>query len=142
MLNLGEDPLVHLCIEAPTLLMFHPTDATQSTTRSQPSHHRHLSLSYSWVVCIAVQMTCIIVLPIVATVTTLYALLLYLPKDAKCPKAQQHHAEADPLQLQSMDPPNMPLAFSMLPRAHLTDIELLAVSADGQIAVLPLFQAH
>ncbi|KAF8267825.1 sterol-sensing domain of SREBP cleavage-activation-domain-containing protein [Lactarius quietus] len=127
MLNPREDPLVHLRIEAPTLLMFYPADTTQSTIRPQPTHRGRPSLSYSWVVRIAVRMTHIVVLPIAATVTALYALLLYLLKDAERLEAQRHRAEPDSLPLQSMDPLKTPLTFSVLPRAHLTDIELLAV---------------
>ena len=134
MLNPREDPLVHLRVEAPTLLMFYPADTTQSTIRPQPSHRGRPSLTYSWVVRIAVRMTHIVVLPIAATVAALYALLLYLLKDAERLEAQRHRAEPDSLPLQSTDPPKTPLAFSVLPRAHLTDIELLAVSADGQTA--------
>ncbi|KAI9446803.1 sterol-sensing domain of SREBP cleavage-activation-domain-containing protein [Lactarius indigo] len=87
-----------------------------------------------WVVRTTTRMTRIVVLPIAATVAALYALLLYLLKDAERLEAQRHRAEADSLPLQSTDPPTAPLAFSVLPRAHSTDIELLAVSADGQTA--------
>ncbi|KAH8991122.1 sterol-sensing domain of SREBP cleavage-activation-domain-containing protein [Lactarius hatsudake] len=134
MLNPREDPLVHLRIEAPTLLMFHPDDATQSTTRPQQLHRGRPALSYSWVVRTTTRMTRIVVLPIAATVAALYALLLYLLKDAERLEAQRHRPEADSLPLQSADPPTTPLAFSVLPRAHSTDIELLAVSADGRTA--------
>ena len=134
LLNPREDPLVHLRIEAPTLLMFYPADVTQSTIPPQPPQRGRPSLSYSWVVRTAVRMTHIVVLPITATVAALYALLLYLLKDAERLEAQRHRAEPDALPLQSMDPPQTPLAFSVLPRAHTTDIELLAVSADGQTA--------
>ncbi|KAH9010300.1 sterol-sensing domain of SREBP cleavage-activation-domain-containing protein [Lactarius pseudohatsudake] len=134
MLNPRGDPLVHLRIEAPTLLMFHPADASHSTTRPQPLHCGRPALSYSWVVGTTARMTRIIVLPIAATVAALYALLLYLLKDAERLEAQRHQAEADSLPLQSADPPTTPLAFSVLPRAHSTDIELLAVSADGRTA--------
>ncbi|KAH8983727.1 hypothetical protein EDB86DRAFT_2966027, partial [Lactarius hatsudake] len=79
-------------------------------------------------------MTRIVVLPIATTVAALYALLLYLLKDAERLEAQRPRADADSLPLQSADPPTTPLAFSVLPRAHSTDIELLSVSADGQTA--------
>ena len=133
MLNPREDPLVHLRIEAPTLVMFYPADATQSATRPPPSHRARLSLSYSWIMLIAARMTRIVVLPIAATVAVLYALLLYLLKDAERLEAQRHHAEADS-SMQSTEPQKAPLFFASLPRAHLTDIELLAVSADGRTA--------
>ncbi|KAH9977300.1 sterol-sensing domain of SREBP cleavage-activation-domain-containing protein [Lactifluus volemus] len=133
MLNPREAPLVHLRIEAPTLLMFYPADATQSATRPQPSHRARLSLSYSWIMLTAAGMTRIVVLPIAATVAALYGLLLYLLKDAERLEAQRHRAEADS-SMQSTEPQKTPLFFASLPRAHLTDIELLAVSADGRTA--------
>jgi WD40 repeat protein len=133
MLNPREDPLVHLRIEAPTLLMFYPADATQSATRSQPSHRARLSLSYSWIMLTTARMARIVVLPIAATVAALYALLLYLLKDAERLEAQRHRAEPNSSQ-PCTDPPKAPLAFVALPRAHSTDIELLAVSADGRTA--------
>ena len=118
---------MHLRIEAPTLLMFRPADATHPITRPQPSH----ILSYSWIMRTSAWMVRIVVLPIAATVAALYALLLYLLKDAERLEAQRHRAEAEPQSL-STDPPKAPFAFASLPRAHSTDIELLAASADGR----------
>ncbi|KAI0253833.1 sterol-sensing domain of SREBP cleavage-activation-domain-containing protein [Lactifluus subvellereus] len=131
MLNPREDRLLHLRIEAPTFLMFYPADAAKSATGSQPSHRARPSLSYSWIMRTAARMARIVVLPIAATVAALYALLLYLLKDAERLEAQRHRAEADS-SLQSTDPPKAPFAFAALSRAHSTDIELLAVSADGR----------
>jgi WD40 repeat protein len=132
LLNPGQDPLVHLRVESPTLLMFYPADATQPATISPPSHRARPSLSYSWIMHTSARMTRIVVLPIAATVSALYALLLYLLKDAERLEAQRHRAEAEPLSLTSMDPPKASLAFTALPRAHSTDIELLAASRDGR----------
>ncbi|KAI0303498.1 sterol-sensing domain of SREBP cleavage-activation-domain-containing protein [Multifurca ochricompacta] len=131
-LNPEEDPLVHLRIEAPTLLMFHPAGTAPSTTRVHQSHRARPSLSYSWILRTAARMARIVVLPIAATVAALYALLLYLLKDAERLEAQRHRAEGDSLPSHNADPPKAPLAFTALPRAHATDIELLAMSADGR----------
>ncbi|KAI0259926.1 sterol-sensing domain of SREBP cleavage-activation-domain-containing protein [Gloeopeniophorella convolvens] len=131
MLNPAKDPLVHLRIEAPSLLMFHPADAAQSTSIPPASNRTRSILSYSWIVRTATSMTRIVVLPIALTVGALYALLLYLLKDAERLEAQRYRAEAEPAP-QSSDPPAAPLTFTALPRAHATDIELLAVSADGR----------
>ena len=133
MLNPREDRWLHLRIEAPTFLMFYPIDAAQSATGSQPSYRARPSLSYSWIMRTAARMARIVVLPIAATVAALYALLLYLLKDAERLEAQRHRAEADS-SLQCTDPPKAPFAFAALSRAHSTDIELLAVSADGRTA--------
>ena len=132
LLNPGQDPLVHLRVESPTLLMFYPADATEPARLSASSHRARPSLSYSWIMHISARMARIVVLPIAATVFALYALLLYLLKDAERLEAQRHRAEAEPLSLMSTDPPNASLAFAALPRAHSTDIELLAASGDGR----------
>ena len=132
LLNPRGDPLVHLRIEAPTLLVFNPADATQSATRPQSSHRPRPSLSYSWVMRTSTWMARIVVLPIAATVAVLYALLLYLLKDAERLEAQRHRAEPEPLSPQNTDSAKAPLAFAALPRAHSTDIELLAASGDGR----------
>ena len=131
LLNPGQDPFVHLRVESPTLLMFYPADATQPA-RLSPSHRARPSLSYSWIMHTSARMTRIVVLPIAATVFALYALLLYLLKDAERLEAQRHRAEAEPLSLRSTESPKASLAFAALPRAHSTDIELLAASGDGR----------
>ena len=132
LLNPGQDPLVHLRVESPTLLMFYPADATQSARLSPLSHRARPPLSYSWIMHTSAWMARIVVLPIAATVSVLYALLLYLLKDAERLEAQRHRAEAEPLSLTNTDPPKASLAFASLPRAHSTDIELLAASGDGR----------
>jgi WD40 repeat protein len=132
LLNPRGDPLVHLRIEAPTLLMFHPANAAQSATHPQSSHRPRPSLSYSWIMRTSAWMARIVVFPIAVTVALLYALLLYLLKDAERLEAQRHRAGPEPLSPQSTDPPKAPLAFAALPRAHSTDIELLAASRDGR----------
>jgi WD40 repeat protein len=133
LLNPRGDPLVHLRTEAPTLLMFHPADAAQSGTRLQSSHRTRPSLSYSWIMRTSAWMARIVVFPIAATVALLYALLLYLLKDAERLEAQRHRAEPESSHSpENAEPPKAPLAFAALPRAHSTDIELLAASRDGR----------
>lgn len=112
--------------------MFHPADAAQSGTRLQSSHRARPSLSYSWIMRTSAWMARIVVFPIAATVALLYALLLYLLKDAERLEAQRHRAEPEPHSPENTDPPKAPLAFAALPRAHSTDIELLAASRDGR----------
>ncbi|KAH8991125.1 hypothetical protein EDB86DRAFT_3244764 [Lactarius hatsudake] len=114
--------------------MLNPREDPLSTTRPQQLHHGCPAFSYSRVVRTTARMTRIVVLPIATTVAALYALPLYLLKDAERLEAQRHRADADSLPLQNADPPTTPLAFSVLPRAHSTDIELLAMSADGRTA--------
>jgi hypothetical protein len=114
----GTGPLVRLHVKSLTLLMFYPIDATQTTRLPPPSHHACPSLlsSSGW-------MAPIIVLPIAATVSALYALLLYPLKDPERLEAQCHHAKAKLLSLTTTDPPKTLLTFTALPHAHLTDIE-------------------
>lgn len=112
--------------------MFHPADAAQSGTRLQSFHRARPSLSYSWIMRTSAWMARIVVFPIAATVALLYALLLYLLKDAERLEAQRHRAEPEPPSPENADPPKAPLAFAALPRAHSTDIELLAASRDGR----------
>ena len=112
--------------------MFSSIDVTQPARLSPPSHRARLSLSYTCIMHISARMARIVVLPIAATVSALYALLLYLLKDAERLEAQRHRAEAEPLSLTSTDPPKASLAFASLSRAHSTDIELLAASGDGR----------
>lgn len=132
LLNPGQDPLVHLRVESPTLLMFYPADANQPARLSPPSHRGRPLLSYSWILHTSARMARIVALPIAATVSVLYALLLYLLKDAERLEAQRHRAEAEPLSLTSTGAPKVSLAFAALPRVHSTDIELLAASGDGR----------
>ncbi|KAH9063742.1 hypothetical protein EDB83DRAFT_2675212 [Lactarius deliciosus] len=114
--------------------MLNPREDPLSTTRPQQLHRGRRAFSYSRVVRTTARMTRIVVLPIATTVAALYAFLLYLLKDAERLEAQRPRADANSLPLQSADSPTTPLAFSVLPRAHSTDIELLAVSADGRTA--------
>ncbi|KAH9063735.1 hypothetical protein EDB83DRAFT_2551938 [Lactarius deliciosus] len=114
--------------------MLNPREDPLSITRPQQLHRGRPAFSYSWVVRTTARMTRIVVLPIATTVAALYALPLYLLKDAERLEAQRHRADTDSLPLQSADPPTAPLAFSVLPRAHSTDIELLAVSAEERTA--------
>ncbi|KAH9174193.1 hypothetical protein EDB89DRAFT_2241808 [Lactarius sanguifluus] len=76
------------------------------------------------------RMTRIVVLPIAATVAALYALLLYLHKDAERLEAQRHRTEADSLPLQSADASRLLRTSSCSFDRHRT----IAVSADGRTA--------
>ncbi|KAH8991131.1 hypothetical protein EDB86DRAFT_2830991 [Lactarius hatsudake] len=116
-----------------TWRMLNPREDPLSTTRPQQLHRGRPAFSYSRVARTTARMTRIVVLPIAATVAALHALLLYLLKDAERLEAQRPRADADSLPLQSADLPTTPLAFSVLPRAHSTDIELLAVSLENEL---------
>jgi hypothetical protein len=112
--------------------MFHPADATQPARLSQPSHRARpviiLLLDHAYLCPDGTHRRT----PHRCYCRRSYALLLYLLKDAERLEAQRHRAEAEPLSLPSTDPPKASLAFAALPRAHSTDIELLAASGDGE----------
>jgi hypothetical protein len=75
----------------------------------------------------------IVVLPIAATTFALYGLLLYLLKDAELLEAQRNHSE-DPWTSQNEGKSLQDsMAFTTLPRALATDVDLLAASKDEKI---------
>ncbi|EGN96241.1 hypothetical protein SERLA73DRAFT_170636 [Serpula lacrymans var. lacrymans S7.3] len=127
-LNPGEDTLVHLRIEVPTIVTFQPESQTdrgvESKARSRPAARSFRPLLW---------LLKIVVLPMALTTTALYGLLLYLLKDAELLEAQRNRPEGD------MPSVNMDLtlesqvSFTTLPRAFSTDVELLAASMDRRI---------
>jgi WD40 repeat protein len=132
LLNPKDDPLVHLRIESPTMLIFSP-DITDSQLSTDPKlyHRSRFSIrtleGLVWVLKI-------VLIPILATVGVLYPLLLYLLKDAQLLEAQNNHAERDEPELPTFDPPvDDQISFTTLPRAFSTDVEMIAASQGGQI---------
>jgi hypothetical protein len=74
----------------------------------------------------------IVVLPIAATTTALYGLLLYLLKNAELLEAQRHRE--DPLPgTEAKSTLGESTSFTTLPRLLPTDVELLASSRDGKV---------
>lgn len=76
------------------------------------------------------------VLPIAMTTTALWVLCLYLLKDAELLEAQKHRSDPGVSEGgRGLQPLQGKISFSTLPRALASDVELLAVSRDGQTIV-------
>ncbi|KAJ3728574.1 sterol regulatory element binding protein cleavage-activating protein [Lentinula raphanica] len=126
------DETLHVRIEPPTFLTFRSN--TNSLHSNSDNHKSHRSLtrtfrSISWFLKI-------MVLPIAVTTFFLWLLCLYLLKDAELLDAQQHRAETPPSESKD-DSSSLEqhVSFSTLPRAFSSDVELIATSFDGRIAV-------
>ncbi|KAJ7771584.1 sterol regulatory element binding protein cleavage-activating protein [Mycena metata] len=128
-LNPSEKTL-HLRIEAPVVL----TLRSDSHSTDTPTSHRPQILSMrvlSW-------MLKIVVLPITATITVLYGLLLYLLKDTELLEAQRNRPDIDsPEVVEEEDAGAFEgrISFSTLPRAFASDVALIATSQDGGLVV-------
>ncbi|KAJ4475754.1 sterol regulatory element binding protein cleavage-activating protein [Lentinula aciculospora] len=123
------DAVLHLQIEPATFLTFRPNADHHPNSSSE---HRNLARTLRSVVWLLK----IMLLPIAATTFLLWLLCLYLLKDAELLDAQQNRAEA-PSFLSKEDPSALErhVSFSTLPRAFSSDVELIATSTDGRVAV-------
>ncbi|KAI0042111.1 hypothetical protein FA95DRAFT_613933 [Auriscalpium vulgare] len=138
LLNPAEDALVHLRIESPTILMFRPAGTGSATDLPSDGPtallpHRSSRFSYSWSARAITWLLRIFVLPMAATVGILYGILLYLLKDAERLEAQRHITEVDVQVKEEEVPVEETIAFTALPRAISTDVELIAASRDGRV---------
>ena len=126
-LNPNNNPLLHLRIEAPAIMTFHP-EAKNTKADSRPYRSQVRSLRPLWWIFQ------IIVMPIGATIGILYALLLYLLKDADLLEAQKIHTDSEE---KLEKPPSVKgkAYFKTLPRALTTDVCLLSANQDGSIVV-------
>ena len=136
-LNPTEGPLVHIRVESPTILILGDanTEALDDMTADQDKPARpRIPRLWSRTVWPVVWLLKTFIFPITATTTTLYGLLLYLLKDADLLEAQRHAPEPES---PSGDEATAEegLSFSTLPRAFASDVELIASSEDGKIAV-------
>lgn len=124
-LNPDEEPLVHLRLEVPTIVAFHPDTGAEQGYEHAPGPARPISLVF-W-------FSKLVILPISVTIATLYGLLLYLLKDAELLEAQRNRAEADAPSPKGEKSLNGEASFKTLPRAFATDVELLASSKDCEV---------
>ncbi|KAJ7915546.1 sterol regulatory element binding protein cleavage-activating protein [Mycena leptocephala] len=122
---------LHLRIEAPTILTFR----SDPNSRSTDAHSSHRLTMRTFRVVFWVLK--IVVLPITATTTALYGLLLYLLKDADLLEAQRNRPDMDSPDVVEEDASAFKgrVSFSTLPRAFASDVELIATSHDGGIVV-------
>ncbi|KAI0320314.1 sterol-sensing domain of SREBP cleavage-activation-domain-containing protein [Amylostereum chailletii] len=132
MLNPDDESLIHIRIEAPTVLVLRSADDAQygSLDSLRPPETRH-----AWAVRSMTWLFRIVCIPLAVTLTALYGLLLYLLKDADRLEAQRSRADTDNLDSHEAVPLKDTVAFDTLPRALSTDVELVASSADGSVVV-------
>ena len=122
-LNPEEHPLVHLRIEVPTIVAFQPAGTvSQSVQQSLRSSTPTLDIMF-WLLKI-------LPIPMTLTILPLYALLLYLLKDAELLEAQRNRDDAKVVQGQT-ETIGDNIRFSTLPRGFATDVELLTASKNG-----------
>ena len=79
----------------------------------------------------------IMVLPIAATTSALWGLLVYLLKNTELLDAQRNRPEAEASANTQSDEKGLEgqISFSTLPRAFTSDVELIAASKDGRVIV-------
>lgn len=124
-LNPEEHPLVHLRIEVPTIVAFQPAGTvSQSVQQSLRSSTPTLDITF-WLLKI-------LPIPIALTILPLYALLLYLLKDAELLEAQRNRDDGKVVPGQTETTLGDHILFSTLPRGFATDVELLAASKNGK----------
>ncbi|KIJ63315.1 hypothetical protein HYDPIDRAFT_113295 [Hydnomerulius pinastri MD-312] len=123
-LNPDEDTVVHLRIEVPTIAAFRPDVAGQSAQQSLRSSTPMLDIML-WLLKV-------LPLPMACTLLPLYALLLYLLKDAELLEAQRNRPDGDMPSTKAENGLGDSVTFSTLPRGFATDVELLATSKDGR----------
>ncbi|KAJ7184380.1 sterol regulatory element binding protein cleavage-activating protein [Mycena filopes] len=128
-LNPSEKTL-HLRIEAPVVL----TLRADWNSPDAPASHRSKFFSMR----VLFWMLKIVVLPITATTTVLWGLLLYLLKDAELLEAQRNRPDIDSPEVVEEDTASAfegRISFSTLPRALASDVDLIATSQDGGLVV-------
>ena len=128
LLNPNDDPLVHLRIEAPTILMLRPdvTQSTDSRTYQRPRFPVRTIRRVIWLLKIFFG-------PILATVGLLYGLMLYLLRGAQLLDARHDLPNEGTPECANSEPPvDENFSFTTLPRAFPTDIEFIATSDDGR----------
>ena len=128
LLNPNDDPLVHLRMEAPTILMLRPdmTQSTDSRTYQRPRLSVRTVRRVIWLLKIFFG-------PILATVGLLYGLMLYLLRGAQLLDARRDRPNEGIQEcVHAESPVDENISFTTLPRAFPTDIELIATSDDGR----------
>jgi WD40 repeat protein len=131
-INPAQTPLLHLRIEEPIVVTLTP-DIDQSPPTKLPklSRPRFSTGTFRLILWLFK----IVVLPIAATTSLLWGLLLYLLKNAELLEAR------NPGGLEPLDPQDdkqtleNQISFSTLPRAFSSDVELIAASTDGKVVV-------
>ncbi|KAI0373258.1 sterol regulatory element binding protein cleavage-activating protein [Pilatotrama ljubarskyi] len=139
-LNPVGDPLIHIRIESPTILVLGEGEQTQglddlTINIDKSSRHRLSRISRLWTRTTrpVVWLLKFFLMPITITTLLLYGLLLYLLKDAELLEAQRHAAEPESPIAEEVSSMEDDISFSTLPRAFATDVDLIAASRDGKV---------
>ncbi|KAH9934975.1 sterol regulatory element binding protein cleavage-activating protein [Fomitopsis serialis] len=142
-LNPIDDTMVHIRIESPAILVLAPEeDKPASDVRTladgeKLSRPRVNRLSRWWMRTVrdVWWLFKIMVVPITATTVLLYALLLYLLKNAELLEAQRQRPEPDNSSSEESSVEGE-ISFATLPRAFPTDVDMLATSKNGKVVVM------
>lgn len=116
------DPLVHLRVEAPTILRMRMHHTSPANSHVPPKRAFQTLRPILWLFKI-------MILPIGLTLGTLYLILLYLLKDAELLEAQRNRL--GPGEEKKPEPVEGGVSFNTLPRIFSKDIGFLAASSDA-----------
>ncbi|KAG8741591.1 hypothetical protein FRC10_002664 [Ceratobasidium sp. 414] len=139
-LNPPNDPLVHLRVEPPTLVLFPPPPGStiNQDKALQWSHRVRQLRPILWTLKI-------LVLPIGATLAALYGLLLHLLRNAELRAAQRDRIDSlvegeaevrereEEKERKKSENSQMGASFSTLPRASKSDVDMVRCSRDGSV---------
>ena len=135
--------LVHIRVEAPTVVIVNHDATSEDDTTPDRQHprleyeriHRSRWSRLWWRMARPLEWAVrIIVVPTFMTTTLLYGLLLYLLKDAELLEAQRNRKEPDSPGEEDIVPAvDSGISFKTLPRAFASDVDLIATSKDGNV---------
>ncbi|KAI0668466.1 sterol regulatory element binding protein cleavage-activating protein [Trametes maxima] len=138
-LNPGGDPLIHIRMESPTILLLGGSedsgeldDFTADPDKLSRPRLSRVSRLWSRTMRPVIWLLKFFVTPITFTTVLLYGLLLYLLKDAELLEAQRQAPEPESPTGEEQSSEGA-ISFSTLPRAFATDVELIAMSKDGKV---------
>ncbi|TFY65026.1 hypothetical protein EVJ58_g2229 [Rhodofomes roseus] len=141
-LNPIDDTMVHVRIESPAILVLAPEEDKQPDVRSpgdgeKVSRARVSRLSRLWTRTVrdVWWLFKIMIVPITATTVLLYALLLYLLKNAELLEASRQRPEIDNSSSEEASVEGE-ISFATLPRAFPTDVDTIAASKNGKVVVM------
>ena len=134
-MNPAQTPLLHLRVQMPTIITFHPvSESTTPNLEMQSSYRsRFTMLTFRFVLWVLT----IMILPIAVTTSALWGLLIYLLKNTELLEAQRNRPEAE-ASANTQDVERGlegQISFSTLPRAFASDVELIAASKDGRVII-------
>ena len=131
-INPAQTPLLHLRIEEATVITLAPNiDQSPPTKLHKPLRPRFSTGTFRLILWLLK----IMVLPIAATTSLLWGLLLYLLKNAELLEARNPGNRDQPALQEAQQTLENQISFSTLPRAFSSDVELIAASKDGKVVV-------